>query len=221
MQATRTKTPDASSGPAAPFDRWVAMIRGPMADPVLPHRAGPAMRLGMLVSAALVVVGSLGAWVESSVANVYGTQGLGWFGAAAGVLAAGLLSAGLRSQRVRWPLRISVVIGGAGLVVACFLATTLQVFGAGSWLWRTILTRWGPTAQIGDFHASTGWGVYMLALGSLGLMALPLFTLARSLYVPRFAPFRRFFGASMRGNDAGRESFVQPPPSSPPEDPLL
>jgi hypothetical protein len=41
-----------------------------------------------------------------------------------------------------------------------------------------VIAHWSSSNDLGRFHASTGWGLYLLLLGSLSLTISPLFLLA-------------------------------------------
>jgi hypothetical protein len=126
----------------------------------------------------VVVIGSLGAWVETPAGNIYGAQGIGWIGALLGGFALVASVVRILFNRASWPLVFVVFIGIGGFITAVFLWIALRTFGAASWIWNTVIAHWSSSNDLGRFHASTGWGLYLLLLGSLSLTISPLFLLA-------------------------------------------
>lgn len=148
--------------------------------PSLPYGFTPPSASGVwvLLSALVVVIGSLGAWVETPAGNIYGAQGIGWIGALLGGFALVASVVRILFNRASWPLVFVVFIGIGGFITAVFLWIALRTFGAASWIWNTVIAHWSSSNDLGRFHASTGWGLYLLLFGSLSLTISPLFLLA-------------------------------------------
>lgn len=130
-------------------------------------------------SALLMVVGSLGVWVESSAGAIFGADGIGWIGAGLGIVAAFATAIVARFPPRRKMMIFAAAIGVAGVVSAWLLWCVLKLVDRGAGLVTSLIPDW--EAKVLSVHSpvSPGWGLYLLFWASVCLTASSSFAMTR------------------------------------------
>lgn len=126
-----------------------------------------------------MVIGSFGPWARAFIVTVYGVDGDGWFIIGAAVVALGMLYLYARRRGVsRWPLVVSAVAGGVGILIVA--VDGKDIFGNQGG---------GEDEFFGDLDlVKPGWGIVMAGIASISLIAASGYVLLREKPLPEAVP---------------------------------